>query len=245
MVDSLDNTFNVRTLGNTTVLFDPELIGEPSFDIFDPEQLASQNRILGCALGRGNSFFFNYANREFVLRHFRRGGWVGRFVEDLYLGRAPDSSRAFRELRLLAAMFTDGLPVPRPVAAAFTRYGCCHRIDLITERIPLAMPLADRMEESSLSQIVWRQLGATVRQFHLKGIYHADLNARNILIDQEGAVFLIDFDRGEFRAGHAWQEDNLNRLLRSLHKFNKNLNSFKFDMADWRSFLQGYADAAS
>jgi 3-deoxy-D-manno-octulosonic acid kinase len=45
------------------------------------------------------------------------------------------------------------------------------------------------------------------------------LNARNILLDAESQVFLIDFDRARFRPGERVNgEGNLNRLKRSLAK---------------------------
>ena len=49
---------------------------------------------------------------------------------------------------------------------------------------------------------------------------HADLNARNILVDSSGGIYLIDFDRARIREGaeRAFRS-NLNRLRRSLEKF--------------------------
>ena len=37
------------------------------------------------------------------------------------------------------------------------------------------------------------------------GVHHADLNALNILLADEGAVHVLDLDRGRIRARGAWE----------------------------------------
>ncbi|MGM0648706.1 MAG: lipopolysaccharide kinase InaA family protein, partial [Bacteroidota bacterium] len=53
---------------------------------------------------------------------------------------------------------------------------------------------------------------------------HVDLNARNILIDPQHKPWLIDLDRCRLRRPGGWQNANLNRLERSLHKFNPSVS---------------------
>lgn len=48
------------------------------------------------------------------------------------------------------------------------------------------------------------------------GVHHADLNAHNILLADDGAVYVLDFDRGRIRARGAWENNVLARLHRSL-----------------------------
>ena len=58
-----------------------------------------------------------------------------------------------------------------------------------------------------------------IARFHRAGLDHADLNAHNILFDDAGRGWLIDFDRGVLRIpATRWRERNLKRLLRSLLK---------------------------
>ncbi len=57
-------------------------------------------------------------------------------------------------------------------------------------------------------------------RFHRAGVWHADLNAHNVMIAPDG-LYLIDFDRGESaRAcyGSMAAMANLQRLRRSLLK---------------------------
>jgi 3-deoxy-D-manno-octulosonic acid kinase len=66
---------------------------------------------------------------------------------------------------------------------------------------------------------VWSRIGDTLGRFHREGVFHADLNAHNVLLDADEAVWLIDFDRGALRAsGTEWKRANLSRLFRSLQK---------------------------
>lgn len=213
--------------------------------MFDPEQLAASMQLVGEAIGRGTAWFCNYQGQEWVLRHYRRGGWIGRYVSDLYLGVCAENSRAFREWRLLAALTSLGLPVPRPVAAAFRRRGCVYRADLITVRLPATRTLADCLQQKSLAKETWQSIGAALKRFHIHGVYHADLNARNILIDNAGAVFLIDFDRGALRSGENWKQKTLLRLSRSLDKIMAQTATFYFSQDDWQALLQGYSQENS
>jgi 3-deoxy-D-manno-octulosonic acid kinase len=53
---------------------------------------------------------------------------------------------------------------------------------------------------------------------HGAGADHPDLNAHNVLIGPDGAIHLIDFDRGRLREPGAWRLRNLDRLRRSIAK---------------------------
>ena len=66
-------------------------------------------------------------------------------------------------------------------------------------------------------------------------------SADNILIDDGGRCYLIDFDRGRYRRSNLkWKKENLLRLKRSLDKISKNEEVFYFSDIKWRSLLRGY-----
>lgn len=209
-------------------------------EIFDPAWLARQGVLRGAALGRGQSHFLELEGRALVLRQFRRGGLVGRVIADAYLRLGARRSRPYREFRLLEWMHAEGLSVPRPVAARYAPSGLIYRAQLITERIPDAVPLADRLRDGVLAPEVWRAIGGTVRQMHRLGVDHVDLNCRNILLDAAAGVWLIDFDRCRRRADGGWTAANLARLRRSLVK-EAGRRAVHFDAErDWTAFLDGY-----
>ena len=72
------------------------------------------------------------------------------------------------------------------------------------------------------------------------GVYHADLNAYNIQIDDSGKFFLLDFDRGEFREPGVWRQKNIARLHRSLQKIRRLDKRVNFGRVAWDELLEGY-----
>lgn len=187
---------------------------------FDPDHWRRKGRVTGEAPGRGASLFLDAGREQWVLRPYRRGGLVARLSTRRYLWTGLERTRAFRELRLTAALHERGLPVPRPVAAAVARHGPTYEAALITVRIPGARALASLLTQGEAGAALLERVGTTVRRFHDAGLDHVDLNARNLLIDKEKNVWLIDLDRCRLRTGEAWKRANLERLVRSLAKFN-------------------------
>ncbi len=214
--------------------------------LFEPTRLRAAGRLLSDnALGRGTAWLFAHdagdGNRgEYVLRHYRRGGLAAKLSTDRYLWLGLQRCRAMREFSLLLQLAELGLPVPRPLAARVQRRGCSYRNDLITARIADARTLAERLCQAALPAALWARIGATIRRFHDAGIHHADLNANNILIDADGGCWLIDFDRGDWRAGRRWKAANLARLRRSLDKLADQHRQLHFCEPGWAALLAGY-----
>jgi 3-deoxy-D-manno-octulosonic acid kinase len=224
--------------GTGAILYDPSRADHPCPADFDPVALGAAGRITATAPGRGSAWFVAAppAGVPLVLRHFRRGGFIARWIEDRYLWAGADATRGFRELALLARIEALGLPAARPVAARYERAGAWYRADLLTVAIEGAVPLAELLG-GARGAVPWERVGATIRAFHLAGIRHADLNARNVLVAGDGAVHLIDFDRGREARPGAWCAANLARLARSLAKF----GGPGPESAEWRALLAGYA----
>ncbi len=98
-----------------------------------------------------------------------------------------------------------------------------------------------KLSTSTISNELWQKIGATIKQFHQHGIYHHDLNAHNILIDQDNKVWLIDFDQGEQRkVADKWQQANMARLRRSFNKEQQRLENFQWQENHWITLMQGY-----
>ncbi|MGB7756986.1 MAG: 3-deoxy-D-manno-octulosonic acid kinase [Salinisphaera sp.] len=217
----------------------------PGGPLFDVHAWRARHQILREAEGRGAAYFLRAgAETVWVLRHYRRGGMLAPLNRDRYAWVGASASRPARELRLLAALYNRGLPVPRPVAArAVRRRGVTYTADLITEAIAGTRALADCLGEQALDLSAWQDLGAVIACMHQAGVWHADLNARNVLIDGERRFHLIDFDRARFRGDGAWREANLKRFRRSLDKFGGRWATFHFTEDDWQALLAGYRAA--
>jgi len=228
------------------MLSDPACLGNLPEDaresLFDPEYWRRRGELAGVTGGRGSAWFIASGERQWVLRHFRRGGLIARLSRDLYVWAGEDKVRAFAEWRLLELLWQRGLPVPKPVAARYSRAVFGYRCDLITERIRGGEPLSAVLAHGALGEIQWRALGAAVARLHLAGADHADLNAHNILIAASG-VSVIDFDRGRLRKPGAWTLRNLQRLRRSLGKISRALPPDRYTEANWDWLMTGYGAA--
>lgn len=196
--------------------------------------------VSGEASGRGLAYFLDTPEGGWVLRHYRRGGLLRGLLGDHYAWLGAERSRPFREWRMLATLVELGLPVPAPVAARLVRDGIAYRADLITVRVPGAVTLAQTLAEAPQPVARWRSLGAVLARFHDAGVWHADLNAHNVLLDALGRFRLIDFDHSRVRHPGRWRERNLARLRRSLDKLAAERPTFHFVEADWSALRDGY-----
>jgi 3-deoxy-D-manno-octulosonic acid kinase len=225
------------------ILFDPASVPQVTGDWFDPAFWRAGERLREQGGGRGGVAIVQTPVGECVLRHYRRGGMVARLLGDRYLWTGRDRTRSFREFRLLANLSARGLPVPGPVASRYVRHGMRYRADLIMRRIADASTLAECLADGRLDSTLAARVGELVARFHREGVWHADLNAHNVLVGDD-RLHLIDFDRGEFRAeARGWREANLERLRRSLLKLGAAERGGRFQEAIWGPLIQAYEKA--
>ena len=210
---------HTRTEANSSIVFDPAAVPQVDARWFEPAWWQAQGRLRTRSGGRGSVGFIDSPAGALVLRHFRRGGLLARLRGDRYMWLGAARSRGFREFTLLQWMRAQGLPVPQPLAARCVRagwIGAC--ADLLSAELPAAQTLAERLRAGTLSRTDCAAVGALLARFHSAGVYHADLNAHNILWSG-ASLYLIDFDRGRVRRpARRWQQRNLARLQRSMHK---------------------------
>ncbi|MFZ1390404.1 MAG: 3-deoxy-D-manno-octulosonic acid kinase [Dokdonella sp.] len=227
----------IQSTADGAILFDAAQMDKADAQWFDRTATVGE----GERAGRGTVIFFDAPFGACVLRHYHRGGLVARVNTDRYLWTGRSRSRAFREFRLLAELHDAGLPVPLPVMARYVRSGMSYRADLITAQIPAALTLAERLAARDLDAALATRVGRTLAGFHAKGIWHADLNASNLLVDGGGKVWLIDFDRCRKRKpAMPWQQANLQRLLRSFRKLHAGKLIGDFDAVFWHPLLAAY-----
>lgn len=226
-------------------LFDVRAMGE-AYDAgwFDPVHWQQAGNAQSEQRGRGTVHFVRGPFGDAVLRHYRRGGVIARFNRDRYLWRSAERTRGFREFRLLAKAHAAGLPVPQPLATRFVRDRGWYRADILVRAIPGTHTLADALAYAA-GAIPWAVVGATIGRIHRADVFHADLNAHNVLLTAAGEVFLVDFDRGELRAARSgWQRANLQRLHRSLVKLGARARVAGFEADAWPALLAAHRSAA-
>lgn len=242
-----EKQYKLKIINNNYILYDDRIISDPCIDLFDTEQHQGNDKKSGSlsnqqtGIGRARVVYFSHDRIKMVLKHYYRGGFIANVIKDRYLGFNTENTRAFREWRLLKKMRDYNLPVPEAVAARVKKGLLFYRADLITQEIEKARTLSDIISSKHIDRDVWHKIGACIKAFHQKDIYHADLNARNIMLDEIGKIHLIDFDNSYIRSGsETWKRSNLARLKRSLIKFKSNESSFYFEDADWSALIEGY-----
>lgn len=223
----------VAPVAGGAMLYDASRCGQPDERVFDRDAWRARGGLEETAGGRGTVAFLRDGERRWVLRHYRRGGFVARLLEDTYLYTGAARTRSFREFRLLHQLCEWQLPVPRPVAARYQRVGLLYRADLVTEELPTRRTLAQALAAAPLAATTCRAIGACIASLHARGVHHADLNAHNLLVGDDGAIYVLDFDRGRVRPRGVWEQAVLERLHRSLTKVSAGLPAARFDERAW------------
>ncbi len=226
--------------GNQIIWFDNELLdSSQSLRCCDADYWQQTGAIVGGAQGRGTTWFIQLDKVQAALRHYRRGGLFGKLVSDCYWFNSWENTRSYSELMLLNRLHAQGVNVPRPIAARAVKRMFFYRADILSERIMNASDLVAVLSERRLSEAEYRKIGAEIAKMHRAQVNHTDLNIHNILLDAQGKVWLIDFDKCRVQPGEQWKKRNLARLERS---FIKELNKRKIHWkpADFASLLSGY-----
>ncbi|NYT63122.1 3-deoxy-D-manno-octulosonic acid kinase [Alcaligenaceae bacterium] len=193
--------------------YDANRLADPGLSLFDP----SQPQLRAVAVGKGGrqaAWFVENGFGQGVLRHYQRGGLIARISSNRYIWTGATATRSFAEFDLLQFMYEQGLPVPKPIAAAYWRCGFTYRAAILIERIAGVQPLVDMLALGNQAAVA-----RAVFDMHEAGIWHSDLNAYNILLDDAGKVWLIDFDKCRRQlVSPERRQANLLRLRRSLEK---------------------------
>lgn len=198
--------------GQGAIVFDPARVRQASLALFEPSAGSLAPK------GRGEAWFVDGDFGAAVLKRYRRGGAIARLSRASYLWLGEARVRSVAEFALLRRLRLLGLPVPAPLAACYRRRGPLYRASLLVERIQPATSFAERVLGQG-ADAPWQRVGAAIGRCHSRGARHADLNAHNLLLDGNGAAWLIDWDKGRLEAGPGeWCAAVLDRLERSLRK---------------------------
>jgi 3-deoxy-D-manno-octulosonic acid kinase len=239
---SIRTIIQKKVINSHVILFDVEHFSAPTPKIFTGQYWRILDAITGQAVGRGTTYFFQCNSNEYVLRHYCRGGLIGKIINDQYLYTGLKNSRAWQEFRLLQHMRTLDLTCPTPIAAMIKKSGLYYQADIISTRIPDAYDLHQTLLENRLSVDVWQEIGQTIAKFHNHQIYHHDLNIHNIMLDDKCGVWLIDFDKCKVKLGNNWKKSNMMRLKRSFEK-ERRLQNIHWQLSDWQLLISAYTKA--
>jgi 3-deoxy-D-manno-octulosonic acid kinase len=184
--------------------------------------------------GRGEVSFFPLADGgEGVLRRCRRGGLIQFFLHNRYLF----INRPLLEFEVHAEAQRRRLPVPLLLGVKWRQQGCTFSGVLATRRMEgqdLDAWLCTAENPAEKHPEILHACGVMIRTCHDAGLFHADLNIKNIFIEK-GCPRLLDFDRACFynALGDGQRARNLLRLRRSFEKKGHSREDFEM-------LLQGY-----
>jgi len=197
--------------------------------------------------GRGALTAVRLSDGETALvRQYRHGGMFRSLTRTCFFTWPP---RPFRELAITEELRRRGVPTVEVYAACVSRaYRPFYRGWLVTKELLGAVDLWSALQEGCLAQlgqeVVLRALAISVGTMHREGVYHGDLNLKNILLRRESAgvaCYIIDFDKTKLFLGKLPAElvkKNLDRLLRSVRKLDPERRYFS--AAAWTQWLDIY-----
>jgi len=226
------------------MLYDSVWEGKITADNFSPDFWQKQAGTEVLAKERGITYRVQseHAQNAWVLRQYYRGGLFGRFVKQSYFFKNEERVRSFAEARLLQRLYSQGLPVPKPIAAMYQRSGLFYRAALLTKYVPNTKTLSQFLNQTDVAAIVpWQRIAEAVYKLNQAGLIHADLNAHNILLQADNTVTVIDLDKSGFYPEldlTSQHREVLARLRRSINKVST--RSLQQQEKDWAAFIYAY-----
>ena len=181
-----------------------------------------------------------------LVRRYRHGGALRYLTGDIFVTWPP---RPFKELAITEEARRRGVPTVEILAAGIDRiWGPLYRGWLVTRELEGARDLWAVLQEGSCAKAaLLRQVARAIHRMHRQGIYHGDLNLKNILIRREGdalTIYIIDFDKAGFFPGGVpavKARRNLARLRRSIAKLDPERRYLS--RADWEALVGFYREA--
>jgi hypothetical protein len=153
------------------------------------------------------------------VRQYLRGGLVRHFVRDRFLLRPP---RPIGELEATETARAAGCRVPIVHAVAIEERGPFYRGWIVTSAIDGGGPYIDALlgagEERRATLL--SAAGSAIRALNDAGVYHPDLHGHNLLLDADGEIAVIDFDRARLGepGDRRLAQQGLDRFWRSVRK---------------------------
>jgi len=181
--------------------------------------------------------------KKVFVRKYLRGGMARHLARDLYLLRP---ARPVREMLATEQARASGCLVPIVHAVAVEEVGPFYRGWIVTSAIQGATAFVDVLAEAGAAerQSLLSAAGEAIRGLHEAGVYHVDLNGHNLLVDADGRVAVIDFDRAVLSSERRYRlgERGRDRFWRSLRKLS-NAGGWPLDDEERRWFERGYMNA--
>jgi 3-deoxy-D-manno-octulosonic acid kinase len=180
------------------------------------------------------------------VRSYCHGGLLRAVTRKVFFTWPP---RPLRELAISEELRHRGVPTVEPCGACVEPlWGPFYRGWFITRELTGARDLWESVSGSLMlgfdNAAVLRAAADGVKLLHREGVYHDDLNLKNILVRREDGglkSYIIDFDKATLFLGRLPEpiaQRNLDRLRRSARKLDP--SGRYISEANWKDFLDRY-----
>jgi 3-deoxy-D-manno-octulosonic acid kinase len=181
-----------------------------------------------------------------LIRAYWHGGLLRSVTRNCFITWPP---RPFRELTITEELRRRGIRTVEVYGACVKRvWGPVYQGWLVTRELSGSQDLwsafsGEFVQRAGMSAIL-KAMALTLAALHREGVYHNDLNLKNLLVRLEpGGVtaYVIDFDKAKLFLGRlpaALANRNLARLLRSVRKMDPQRRCFT--VSAWNEFLSHY-----
>ena len=184
-----------------------------------------------------------------LIRTYRHGGVFRWITGKTFFSWPP---RPFRELAITEELRRRGIPTVEVYGAGVEGiFGPFYRGWLITRELKDSYDVWTALQNGFVRkwtfERVFRSVATSLRSLHREGVYHGDLNLKNILVKAEPTGvkgYIIDFDKAVLFVGtlpEPLAEKNLRRLLRSALKLDPRRQYLT--AAEWDKLLTWYHEA--
>lgn len=185
-----------------------------------------------------------------LFRRYHHGGLLRSLTGKWFFSWPP---RPFRELTVTEELRRRGFPTVEVYAACVEKIaGPFYRGWLVTRQLEEARDFWDGLHSGFCQSVgldpILKSVATSIRRMHVEGVYHRDLNLKNILLRSTPSgveSYVIDFDKAILVLGQLpapLVQNNLDRLLRSIGKLDPRRQYFS--AASWQGFLEYYRAAA-
>jgi 3-deoxy-D-manno-octulosonic acid kinase len=174
---------------------------------------------------RAGAFRLNVGDApEMFARRAKRGGLIRFLLTDLYFGFDP---RPLRELAITVEARRRGIAVAEPMGAMVERAGFGIYRGFFLTRAVAGLTLWELLQTDDdpiVRELVLRQVREAIDAMHERGLFHADLNLHNVMVENASesfAVKLLDLDKAQLERGAlstTRRRANYSRLIRSARK---------------------------
>ena len=179
---------------------------------------------------------------DVVVRQYRHGGLLRGLFGDRFLSE----KRFLGEFRIHRRVRELGLPAPEPLGVIVVRDRAVRpglKGYYATRKLEGVRGLPEYLNRATPERrrLLAAELGTRLRCLHEDGIFYADLQVRNLLVDDSDELFFIDFDKSKRFPGPlspARRRANLYRFARSMEKYR--FRGGRLSDLDRVVFLQAY-----